>query len=119
MKFISKNTVRNASDILEAIRRDVISSDIWEKYTNTLNFESYKYRYDATRNNYSIADGGRDMYDRGNRVSTKQLHVFLYDKRFQVFLIYSKLYLLKVSFSVINGAHSYSENTTIYGELYR
>jgi len=84
------NPAGNASNVLEAIRRDVLSSDIWEKYNNTLNFESYKYRYDATRNNYSIADGGRDMYDRGNRVS----------------------------FSVINGAHSYSENTTIYGELY-
>jgi len=81
--------LRNASDILEAINRDVLSSDIWEKYSNTLYFDSYKYKYDHPYN-YSIDDGGKDMYDSGN----------------------------KVSFSVSNGSYSYSRTNTLYGEFY-
>jgi len=84
-----QTTLKNASDILEAITRDVLSSDIWEKYNNTLYFDSYEYRYDHPYN-YLIADGGKDMYDNGN----------------------------KVSFSVSNGSFTYSENKTIYGEAY-
>jgi len=86
-----QTTLRNASDILEDINRDVLSSDMWEKYNNTLNFDSYKYRYELNiDNNYSIADGGRDMYDNGNMVS----------------------------FSVSNGSFYHSENSTLYGEAY-
>jgi len=85
-----QTTLRNASEILEAINQDVLSSDIWEKYNNTLYFDSYKYLYDVTNSSYKISDGGRDMYDGGNIVS----------------------------FSVSNGSYSYSETNTLYGEYY-
>jgi len=85
-----QTTLRNATDILEAINRDVLSSDIWEKYNNTLYFDSYKYRYDSPYNNFSIHDGGKDMYDNGNFVS----------------------------FSVSDDSYSYSEINTLYGEVY-
>ena len=61
----SKNTVRNATIILEAINRDVLSSDIWDKYIHI--FDSYEYIYDGSTN-YSINDDDRDVYDSGNIV---------------------------------------------------
>jgi len=85
-----QTTLSDATEILEAINRDVLNSDIWEKYNSTPYFDSYKYIYDVTNNSYYIKDGGRDMYDNGN----------------------------KVSFSVSNGSYSFSETNTLYGEVY-
>ena len=61
---------------MEVISRDVSSSDIWEMYQNDRYLESYNYKYDMNntdKHNY-IDDGGRDMYDTGNKVSTTNLY---------------------------------------------
>ena len=58
---------------MEAISRDVLSSDIWEMYQNDQYLKSYNYNYDGDGNN-QIHDGGQDMYDDGNRVSTTSLY---------------------------------------------
>ena len=75
-------------DVLRAISRDVTSSNIWEKYDNNYNY-LYKYRYDDIYNNYNISDGGRDMYDGGNRVSKIYSVIFIV-----VLLIYIYIYTL-------------------------
>ena len=74
LKQFIKNAV-NISRILELIKRDALNSDIWEMYGSDRYFASFKYKYDSTSTNNYIEDGGQDMYDGGNKVSTKILLV--------------------------------------------
>ena len=62
---------------MELIKRDALNSDIWEAYK--ISDEAYKYKYDDTDHisDIYILDGGNDMYDNGNIVSTKILLVWL------------------------------------------
>ena len=60
---------------MELIKRDALNSEIWEAYK--ISDKTFKYKYDDTDPVRYIRDGGDDMYDNGNIVSTKILLVWL------------------------------------------